>query len=110
MSLTRDLGNLPGNICTPTYLGETAKRLAREFKSLKVEVLDKKQVEALGMGSFLSVARGSDEPLRFIVLRHAGKPAKKAPRPVTARSCWSARASRSTPAASRSSRPPPWTK
>ena len=102
MSLTRDLGNLPGNICTPTYLGETAKRLAREFKSLKVEVLDKKQVEALGMGSFLSVARGSDEPLRFIVLRHAGKPAKKAPRPVTARSCWSARASRSTPAASRS--------
>ena len=50
MSLTRDLGNLPGNICTPTYLGETAKRLAREFKSLKVEVLDKKQVEALGMG------------------------------------------------------------
>ena len=77
MSLTRDLGNLPGNICTPTYLGETAKRLAREFKSLKVEVLDKKQVEALGMGSFLSVARGSDEPLRFIVLRHAGKPAKK---------------------------------
>ncbi|HCW20390.1 MAG TPA: leucyl aminopeptidase [Achromobacter sp.] len=72
MDLTRTLGNLPGNICTPTYLGDTAKRLAREFKSLKVEVLDKKQVEALGMGSFLSVARGSAEPLRFIVLRHAG--------------------------------------
>ena len=72
MDLTRTLGNLPGNICTPTYLGDTAKRLAREFKSLKVEVLDKKQVEALGMGSFLSVARGSAEALRFIVLRHAG--------------------------------------
>lgn len=72
MELTRTLGNLPGNICTPTYLADTAKRLAREFKSLKVEVLDKKQVEALGMGSFLSVARGSAEPLRFIVLRHAG--------------------------------------
>ncbi|MBO1112011.1 leucyl aminopeptidase [Bordetella petrii] len=78
MELTRTLGNLPGNVCTPTYLGDTAKKLAREFKSLKVEVLDRKQVEALGMGSFLSVARGSDEPLRFIVLRHAGKPAKKA--------------------------------
>ncbi|WP_447918441.1 leucyl aminopeptidase [Achromobacter aegrifaciens] len=79
MDLTRTLGNLPGNICTPTYLGETAKRLAREFKSLKVEVLDRKQVEALGMGSFLSVARGSEEALRFIVLRHAGnKAAKKA--------------------------------
>ncbi|WLW60454.1 leucyl aminopeptidase [Achromobacter aegrifaciens] len=78
MDLTRTLGNLPGNICTPTYLGETAKRLAREFKSLKVEVLDRKQVEALGMGSFLSVARGSEEALRFIVLRHAGsKTAKK---------------------------------
>ncbi|CAP42111.1 leucyl aminopeptidase [Bordetella petrii] len=77
MELTRTLGNLPGNVCTPTYLGDTARKLAREFKSLKVEVLDRKQVEALGMGSFLSVARGSDEPLRFIVLRHAGKPAKK---------------------------------
>lgn len=77
MDLTRTLGNLPGNICTPTYLGETAKRLAREFKSLKVEVLDRKQVEALGMGSFLSVARGSEEALRFIVLRHAGNKAAK---------------------------------
>ena len=78
MELTRTLGNLPGNICTPTYLGDTAKRLAREFKSLKVEVLDRKQVEALGMGSFLSVAKGSAEALRFIVLRHAGvKAAKK---------------------------------
>ncbi|MBD9431434.1 leucyl aminopeptidase [Achromobacter sp. ACM03] len=77
MDLTRTLGNLPGNICTPTYLGETAKRLAREFKSLKVEVLDRKQVDALGMGSFLSVARGSEEALRFIVLRHAGNKAAK---------------------------------
>ena len=88
MELTRTLGNLPGNICTPTYLADTAKRLAREFKSLKVEVLDKKQVEALGMGSFLSVARGSAEPLRFIVLRHAGakaaakKAAKAAAGPI----------------------------
>ncbi|MGY6271697.1 leucyl aminopeptidase [Achromobacter denitrificans] len=77
MDLTRTLGNLPGNICTPSYLGETAKRLAREFKSLKVEVLDRKQVEALGMGSFLSVARGSEEALRFIVLRYAGNKAAK---------------------------------
>lgn len=87
MELTRTLGNLPGNICTPTYLGDTAKRLAREFKSLKVEVLDRKQVEALGMGSFLSVARGSEEALRFIVLRHAGpktpkKGAKAAQGPI----------------------------
>ena len=78
MELARTLGNLPGNICTPTYLGEAARKLAREFKSLKVEVLERKQIEALGMGSFLSVARGSDEPPRFIVLRHAGTPATAA--------------------------------
>ncbi|ANY15494.1 leucyl aminopeptidase [Bordetella pseudohinzii] len=76
MELTRTLGNLPGNVCTPSYLGDTARKLARDFKSLiKVEVLDRKQVEALGMGSFLSVARGSEEPLRFIVLRYNGKSA-----------------------------------
>lgn len=77
MALSRTLGNLPGNICTPTYLSETARQLAAEFKSLKVEVLECKQIEALGMGSFLSVARGSDEPPRFIVLRHSGQPGKK---------------------------------
>lgn len=77
MELARTLGNLPGNVCTPTYLGEAAKKLGREFKAIKVEVLDRKQIEALGMGSFLSVARGSDEPPRFIVLRHAGAGAKK---------------------------------
>ncbi|VCU71431.1 Cytosol aminopeptidase [Pigmentiphaga humi] len=71
MTLARDLGNLPGNVCTPTYLGDTARKLGRSHK-LKVEVLDRKQIEALNMGSFLSVARGSDEPPKFIVLRHEG--------------------------------------
>ncbi len=79
MKLAKTLGNLPANICTPAYLGEQARKLAREFKSIKVQVLEHKQIEALGMGSFLSVARGSYEPPRFIVLRHAGKtPAAKA--------------------------------
>ncbi|WP_019938522.1 leucyl aminopeptidase [Bordetella sp. FB-8] len=78
MMLAKTLGNLPANVCTPAYLGEQAKKLAREFKSIKVQVLEQKQIEALGMGSFLSVARGSYEPPRFIVLRHAGKaPAAK---------------------------------
>lgn len=78
MSLARTLGNLPGNICTPTYLGETARKLGREFKQLKVEVLDQKQIQSLGMGSFLSVARGSDEPPRLIVMHYKGKPAARA--------------------------------
>ena len=75
MSLARTLGNLPGNICTPTYLGEQAKALGKQFKSISVKVLDRKQIEALKMGSFLSVARGSAEQPRFIVLHYKGKPA-----------------------------------
>ncbi|PUA20284.1 leucyl aminopeptidase [Glaciimonas sp. PCH181] len=78
MDLAKDLGNLPGNFCTPTYLANTAKKLAKEFK-LGVEVLDRKQLEALKMGSFLSVARGSDQPPKFIVLKHLGGKAKDAP-------------------------------
>jgi leucyl aminopeptidase len=78
MELTKDLGNLPGNYATPTYLANTAKKLAKEFK-LQVEVLDRKQLQALKMGSFLSVTAGSDEPPKFIVLKHMGGKAKDAP-------------------------------
>jgi leucyl aminopeptidase len=76
--LARDLGNLPGNVCTPTYLAEAARKLAAEHK-LRVQVLDRKQMEALRMGSLLSVARGSDEPPKFIVLQYRGGPARQAP-------------------------------
>jgi leucyl aminopeptidase len=78
MDLTRDLGNLPGNVCTPTYLANTAKKLAKDWK-LKVEVLGQKQMEALKMGSLLSVTKGSVEPPQFIVLQYHGGAAKAAP-------------------------------
>lgn len=78
MDLTRELGNLPGNICTPTYLAGVAKQLAKDWK-LKVEVLGPKRIEALKMGSFLSVAKGSAQPPQFIVLQHQGAGAKQAP-------------------------------
>ncbi|WP_296227202.1 leucyl aminopeptidase [Ralstonia sp. UBA689] len=78
MDLTRDLGNLPSNICTPTYLANTARQIAKEFK-LKVEVLGRKQIEALKMGAFLAVTKGSEEPPQFIVLRYEGGTAKQAP-------------------------------
>ena len=78
IDLTKDLGNLPGNVCTPTYLANTAKKLAKEFK-LAVEVLDRKQLEALKMGSFLSVARGGGEAPKFIIIKHLGGKAKDAP-------------------------------
>ena len=71
VTLAREFGNRPGNYCTPTWLGQQARKLAKQF-DLAVEVLDKKDVEKLGMGSFLAVAQGSDEPLRFIVARYDG--------------------------------------
>ncbi len=78
IDLTKDLGNLPGNVCTPSYLANTAKKLAREFK-LGVEVLDRRQMQALKMGSLLSVANGSEEPPKFIVVKYMGGKAKEAP-------------------------------
>lgn len=78
MDLSKTLGNLPPNICTPTYLASTAKQLGKEFK-MAVEILDRKQLEALKMGSFLSVTQGSDQPPKFIILRHMGGKAKEAP-------------------------------
>jgi leucyl aminopeptidase len=78
MNLAKDLGNLPPNICTPTYLGKAAQSLSKKA-GLKVEVLGRKQIEALGMGSFLSVAKGSDTPPQFIVMRHQGGKVGEAP-------------------------------
>ncbi len=72
MSTTRELGNLPGNICTPTYLGEQAAALATRYKTVKVKVLGEKQMEKLGMGSLLSVGRGSKEESRLIVIEYKG--------------------------------------
>jgi leucyl aminopeptidase len=79
VALARDLGNLPGNVCTPTYLAETALKLGKDWK-LGVEVLEQKDMEKLGMGSLLSVARGSRQPPKFIILRYNG--AAKKDRPV----------------------------
>ena len=79
VKLAKDLGNLPGNVCTPTYLGNQAKQLAKDY-GFKVDVLEKAEIEKLGMGSFLSVAQGSDEPMRLIVLQH--KKGKKDQKPI----------------------------
>jgi leucyl aminopeptidase len=78
VTLAREWANRPGNHCTPTHLGEQARKLGKEF-GLKVQVLDRKAVEKLGMGSFLAVAQGSDEPLRFIVAQYHGAPKTQAP-------------------------------
>ncbi len=78
MDLTKRLGNLPPNICTPAFLGDEARKLGREWK-LDVEVLEPKQIDALKMGSYMAVARGSTQPARLIVMKYNGAAAKQPP-------------------------------
>ena len=68
VAVTRELGNLPANYCTPTFLAEQAKAIAAQY-DFGAEVFDRAEIEALGMGAFLAVAKGSNEPPKFIVLR-----------------------------------------
>ena len=75
-ALARDLGNLPGNVCTPEYLARTARELADEF-GLELEVLEREDMEQLGMHSLLSVAKGSRQAPKLIVAHYRGAPAKK---------------------------------
>jgi leucyl aminopeptidase len=73
INFTRDLANEPGAYMTPTIMAERAKKVAKDF-GLTFEALDQKQMEKLGMGALLGVARGSDEPPKLIVMKY--KPAK----------------------------------
>jgi len=78
VTITKDLGNLPGNICTPTYLADQAKGLKRKSRKLKIDILDEAQMKKLGMGSLLSVSKGSRQPAKLIVMEYfGGKPKSK---------------------------------
>lgn len=79
MKLARDLANLPGNICTPSYLAEQAEKLGKQHKKLKVKILDEDELQELGMGSFLSVSKGSRQPAKLIVMEYGGASAKTKP-------------------------------
>ena len=78
VSLTKDLGNLPPNVCTPTYLAEQALELGKVY-GLKIEILERDALEKLGMGSFLGVAQGSEQPPKLIVLQHLKGKAEQKP-------------------------------
>lgn len=80
-ALAKTLGDLPGNICTPSYLAEQARKLGREYKSVRVRVRGESEMKRLGMGTLLSVARGSDEPPKLITLEYSG--GRKSDKPVT---------------------------
>ncbi|MEO5574091.1 MAG: leucyl aminopeptidase [Gammaproteobacteria bacterium] len=80
MDLAKNLGDLPGNICTPSYIAKQAKSLQKDQPKIKVNVLDEAAMEKLGMGSLLAVARGSHEPAKFITLEYQG--GKKGDKPI----------------------------
>ena len=69
VSFAKDLGNLPPNICTPTYLAEQALAMVKTH-GLTVQILEREELKKLGMGSFLGVAQGSVQPPKLIVLQH----------------------------------------
>lgn len=69
VSFAKDLGNLPPNVCTPSYLAEQAQSLGKKH-DFKVKVLEREELEKLGMGSFLAVSQGSEEPPKFIIMQH----------------------------------------
>jgi leucyl aminopeptidase len=79
MAFSRDLANLPPNVCTPTYLGTRAQALAKDFPSIKTKVFDGAAIKALKMGAFLAVTQGSDQPPRLIVCEYHGGKKSAAP-------------------------------
>ena len=78
VALTKTLGNLPPNVCHPTYLAEQAKGMAATFK-LDCEILEREDMDMLGMHSLLAVARGSHQPPKLIVLSYRGARASEKP-------------------------------
>jgi leucyl aminopeptidase len=69
ITLAKDLGNLPGNVCTPTYLAEQARGLGSHH-GFDVKILDQEDIEKLGMNAFLAVAGGSRQPPKLIVMEY----------------------------------------
>lgn len=80
VNLSRELGDLPGNICTPSYLANQSKKLAKKHPRLSCKVLDEKQMATLGMHSLLSVTAGTEQPAKLIVLEYTGT--KKGDKPI----------------------------
>lgn len=73
VNFTRNLGNLPPNVLTPSFMAREAQKLAKEFPAIRVTVFDRKQMEKLGMGCVLGVSKGSHEAPAFIILEYRGQ-------------------------------------
>ena len=79
VGLAKDLANLPGNICTPTNLAEQAIKLAEDNQKVTTSVLDEAELKEMGMGAFISVSQGSDEPGKLITIEYKGADADVKP-------------------------------
>ena len=79
IAAAKDVANTPANVCTPSYLATVAKQLAKDYSSITTTILDEKDMQKLGMGAFLSVSQGSDEPAKLIVIQHKGAKPKDKP-------------------------------
>ncbi len=77
--LAKQLADLPGNICTPTYLAEQAQTLANTSTRLSVEILEEADMQELAMGALLSVSRGSRQPAKLIVVNYKGSARQNKP-------------------------------
>lgn len=82
MNLARELGNLPANICTPSYLAKQAQALAKGHAALTTQVLSEADMKKLKMGSLLSVSAGSDQPAKLIVMNYQGAKGRSKPAPT----------------------------
>lgn len=80
MHLAKDLANLPGNICTPTYLAKQASAIGRKFKTVHTRILTEADMEKRKMGALLSVSRGSRQPAKLIVMEYTGT--RKTSKPI----------------------------
>jgi len=79
IELARTLGNRPGNLCTPSDLADQARALKKDYPALKVQILEERAMEKLGMGALLSVSRGSRQPAKLIVMQYSGGSKKTKP-------------------------------
>lgn len=77
INYTRELGNLPANVCTPVYLAEQARELAKAYPKITAKSLTENQMEKLGMHSLLSVSRGSEQEARLIIMEYKGAATKQ---------------------------------
>lgn len=72
VEMTRHLANMPANVCTPTYIGEQASELAKQFETISCKVMGPDEMREMGMGTLLAVAQGSDQPPRLIDIQYKG--------------------------------------